>query len=884
MKKNTTKRALWMSVLSLFLCFSMLVGTTFAWFTDEVKSDLNKIVAGNLDVNLYHADKGTNNELTVVNGETKLFDDLKLWEPGAVVYETLQVTNEGTLALKYNLILNVLEETVVNGAKLSDVIMVGLIDGALGAGTTREGLIAAVTEWTALNAFTMKQNAVQLLPEAEKTVTVVLYWQPNSAEVDNQYNVKDEALNLKIGVTLVATQLANENDSFGNGYDADVKVPTASNISSITANSDGSATMTVMDAPSADSKRTVVDAPAGAFAAGAQVELEVDTVNSLFNVTAAGGVVASLDVTLTVDGQETSGDLDSGAYTVTTYISKGLTNVTVAYVGNGAQPTDVTYDAETGKLTFKTTHFSEYAVSGAALAFDVVSDVAVNDVVEIVEAAKDEDSTLVIPEENKQVVVEIIEEAVADGTITEADAAVANTLVYVAQIGDVTYAVLADALAALKSGETLVLLNNVTANITIVQQADVVLTIDGKGNTLNGVITVDGKSGTYTTAGLTIKNLIFKADSISADACINLGDGTSATRYTCNVTVENCTFDVPGAVGVKSYTGGDKNVTITGCTATANAHSLCQLKGVDGVLVEKCTVKSKNGMNFNNSDNVVVDSCVVNVKGYTVRFGESSGGSGAAETYLIKDSTLTTDDSEGDAAVILRGTADNATLTITNTTINGATKIANTAKGTKIHLDEDVAAVYDGDSLKAALADGKDVLFLNNITMAATESNAYGKTGINVKNGQTIDGNGFTLKVTGAGGTWDSAISTTGGTIKNLTVAQGFRGIFVNHNSAHSETVVLDTVTIQGPTYTISCDQGMNQDLVATNCTINGWTSYAKTIGTVKFEDCSFGYGAGYKFCRPYAPTEFVACTFTEGYAIDKSNATVTFTDCTAPN
>ena len=53
MKKNTTKRALWMSVLSLFLCFSMLVGTTFAWFTDEVKTNVNKIVAGNLDVNLY---------------------------------------------------------------------------------------------------------------------------------------------------------------------------------------------------------------------------------------------------------------------------------------------------------------------------------------------------------------------------------------------------------------------------------------------------------------------------------------------------------------------------------------------------------------------------------------------------------------------------------------------------------------------------------------------------------------------------------------------------------------------------------------------------------------------------------------------------------------
>ena len=157
-------------------------------------------------------------------------------------------------------------------------------------------------------------------------------------------------------------------------------------------------------------------------------------------------------------------------------------------------------------------------------------------------------------------------------------------------------------------------------------------------------------------------------------------------------------------------------------------------------------------------------------------------------------------------------------------------------------------------------------------------------TAINVKNGQTIDGNGYTFKATNAGGTWASAISTTGGIIKNLTVAQGFRGIFVNHNSNYSETVVLDNVTIQGPTYTISCDQGMNQNLVATNCTINGWTSYAGTIGTAKFENCSFGKASGYAFCRPYAATEFVSCTFSEGYEIDTTRATVTFTDCENPN
>jgi hypothetical protein len=106
------------------------------------------------------------------------------------------------------------------------------------------------------------------------------------------------------------------------------------------------------------------------------------------------------------------------------------------------------------------------------------------------------------------------------------------------------------------------------------------------------------------------------------------------------------------------------------------------------------------------------------------------------------------------------------------------------------------------------------------------------------------------------------------------------RGIFVSHNSSYSDKVILDNVTIDGTVYTISCDQGTNKGLEAYNSTFNGWTSYAATIGAVKFNDCSFGEGQGYAFCRPYAPTEFVNCTFAEGYQID-ARAAVSFENCT---
>jgi len=198
------------------------------------------------------------------------------------------------------------------------------------------------------------------------------------------------------------------------------------------------------------------------------------------------------------------------------------------------------------------------------------------------------------------------------------------------------------------------------------------------------------------------------------------------------------------------------------------------------------------------------------------------------------------------------------------------------ADGVKIPV-----VVDDADGLVEALENGKDVILTDDVKInPAGMSNAYGTTGINVKNGQTIDGNGNTLDIKGAGGTWDSGINTTGGLIKNLTVTGSFRGIFINHNSDHSEPVVLENVIIDGTTYTISCDQGKNQTLTATNSTFNGWTSFAATLGEATFIDCSFGEGNGYAYCRPYAPTTFVGCDFEAGYTLDP-RADVTFENCT---
>ncbi len=83
---KATRRALVASILAVLMCAAMLVGTTFAWFTDTASTGVNKIQAGNLDVELEYSYDMENWKTATTS--TKLFDDSTLWEPGVteVVY------------------------------------------------------------------------------------------------------------------------------------------------------------------------------------------------------------------------------------------------------------------------------------------------------------------------------------------------------------------------------------------------------------------------------------------------------------------------------------------------------------------------------------------------------------------------------------------------------------------------------------------------------------------------------------------------------------------------------------------------------------------------------------------------------------------------------
>lgn len=229
--KRNTKQALIASAILLSMTFTMLLGTTFAWFTDSATSSGNIIKAGTLDVAFYWAngeadvpgDNGwTNAEGTATEPADPIFY-YENWEPGYVAARHLKVANEGSLALKFQLLIvgsysaTATEEIA---KKLASVIDVYYFADA--KKLTRADL-AGVTPVGTLEELMYDPDGAAygvLDPHTEDTLTIA-------------FKMREEAGNefqgLSIGsffdLKLLATQYNKESDSFGTDYDADLPYP-----------------------------------------------------------------------------------------------------------------------------------------------------------------------------------------------------------------------------------------------------------------------------------------------------------------------------------------------------------------------------------------------------------------------------------------------------------------------------------------------------------------------------------------------------------------------------------------------------------------------------------------------------------------------------------
>lgn len=119
-KGKVKRQSLFLSVLSLVLCVAMLAGTTFAWFTDTAGSSNNKIVSGNLAIEVEYRDYSVDEDapeawkdITEAEDGDLFYTDGSPWEPGKVVYQEFRIKNIGSLAAKYQVDIGVDSNVVI---------------------------------------------------------------------------------------------------------------------------------------------------------------------------------------------------------------------------------------------------------------------------------------------------------------------------------------------------------------------------------------------------------------------------------------------------------------------------------------------------------------------------------------------------------------------------------------------------------------------------------------------------------------------------------------------------------------------------------------------------------------------------------------------------
>ena len=351
--RKSTKRALLGSVVAMVLCLAMLVGATFAWFTDTASTGVNKIQAGNLDVQLQYAtawdENGNATSWADAQGRQLEFkkaagaeNETILWEPGCT-YELpeLRVVNKGNLALKYKVAI-----TGINGsAKLNDVI-----------------------DWT-INDADINLTEMQLKAGEEGAAFTIKGHMQESAGNDYMNESIDG-----VAITVVATQNTVESDSFNNTYDANATYPVVA-VGDV--NTDGD---TVIQDREKD-PTVIATIPAGSTDAGklTLVKTEGQTPANIEIVTGTNAVTTEVRLEDQNGNKVTAAD--GKFFTIALQLEKKLnvigfyhseTPLTKTESAEAVKAANDTYyyDAATGLLTFSTDDFSPFTVVTSSSVFN----------------------------------------------------------------------------------------------------------------------------------------------------------------------------------------------------------------------------------------------------------------------------------------------------------------------------------------------------------------------------------------------------------------------------------------------------------------------------------------------------------------------------------
>lgn len=930
--KHTTKKALLMSVISLLLCCSMLIGTTFAWFTDEVKSGVNQILAGNLDVEVY-------NSLTVgenkVGSSTMLFDEITYWEPGVVAYENLTVANLGTLALKYQLSVNFDKATTnANGDTLAKVLKVGFVEGGIQS-TTREGALTEVNKWLPLESFVQsgKLDSVAQDLTAAKTSDsygIVIWWEPSS--IDNEFNMNNEnkgkIMSIELGIKLVATQLTAEDDSFGPDYDAGAPWKGGIDISWYTQNH--------------NAQEFVLDTAE-----------ELAGLAAIVNGTATNDMMRSASTeihddfagrTIKLGGDI---DLDGNAWTPIGRIGKTSTDFTYAFKGtfDGQNHTisNLDVNAYGWAGVFGLAHSAQInnlKVSGVSIVANRLAGAVVGQLYGSIDNCHVEDAEIMVTPnavddsyDNGDKVGGIVGWLGDNGnnrTLTNCSATDVKLSAYRDVGGIAGYVAYSTKIANNKADDIQITVDQVTHFYGEKDpNAGAIWGRNSVSNSGVGVIDENNTAGEKIEITSTISRggLTYKQDGVSGETTlylvpadyegttVNIAEGTTtiggyAFAYNSNIekivlpstvtTLNDRAFRGTSASIVVLNEGltnisyqafrdalNVKSVVIPSTVTTISKEAF-QNSGITALTIPATVTTVEYGacrdmkmvktVTFEGNADIPVyafRACTnlktVVLKGNNVTFGGGSRG------------MIFTNKENGDGSAI--------TIYVENDTVKERLLAADTAAkdygGYEIVVGS--KTTDKAEDIVEALKKGDSVVLTDDVKTEAATTAPYGnKVGV-IMNGGVLDGNGNELYIECYGD--DYGIMTSGGTVKNLTIKEGCRAIMIMYAK---EDVILDNVKIggDGVLYPINTGEyavAEGVDLIVTNSVLAGWTSYAG-IESATFTNVAFEQGTYYndiygRVLKPYVNTTMTNCSFVEHMNLDLSGLVqgqkITIVNCT---
>ena len=355
--KKSAKRTLLASLIALLLCFSMLIGTTLAWFTDSTANTGNIIHSGTLDVKMSYSSDNTNFKDVEADDAGPIFN-YDNWEPGYTDMKYIKLENMGSLAFMWQLYISP-NGTVDKLAEVIDVYVAEVDD------TFQH---SSINSTTATTIFRKVGTLADMIAEDDgaahgallsktSVATPTSYERLGSVTLCIAFHMREDAgneyMDMSIGTTfdiqVVAKQYTEEVDSFNDQYDSNPTYP-------VFLNTDGSATFTI--------DNVLFDIPADAIEPGVST-LDTFVGNISTEAIVPDNTTETLKDVINVDFQISGIKEDNTAPITVSYLVPG----TEDYVGvdvyhNGVKIDDslVNYDPATRILTFTTTSFSPYTL------------------------------------------------------------------------------------------------------------------------------------------------------------------------------------------------------------------------------------------------------------------------------------------------------------------------------------------------------------------------------------------------------------------------------------------------------------------------------------------------------------------------------------------